>query len=858
MSKSSYYTNDQETAITTRIVENFIIVWLDLQQNELDENLINQFRQTINSIYFFSDTEQCIEYISRIQDEQIFMVIANSFDRQYMPAFEQMSQLNSIYFLSIKKIDYKEYKKVKGNFNRIENIFKELKLDLYLCQRNLTPISMVNSNSINNFNELDESFLCSQLIKEISVSMKRDENAKKQYLEFCRVQYAGNEQQLKIIDQFEREYTSLSPIWWYTRDCFTYSMLNKALRKQDTELIIRMGFFIRDLNEQIEQIYAKMGKPSSLTVYRGQGMAPVEFEKLLNNKSGLLSFNNFFSASTDRQVSLSLAKQSSNNLYPTSVLFQMNINPLIATSPFAYLDKISYYSNNKKGIIFPMHTIFRIDEIKQIEKYLWQINLTLTSSNDEQLVRLTEYTRVGADGETGMHRMAKLMLVMKPSCSPLTFTIGGNYPLIDRSFNTLSNLLDDPLPNNNEYEQQQQQQQQRSMMMMNGTTNLPQWSMPQINFASTPILNMCSDEKFLQFLMSKDFTTRYAGDDDQYEDNRYVQERHQNIVPTSLIEQMQCITIDNDDNRLKLAAANERRQATRHFGKVSQNMCWCAPLPVKPRAYSINPPSLSNKIFLGGIPHDLNERELATRLSQFGPVRIEWPAENNRTRRRTNHGKSGYAYAIFDKESSVHELLLASCQQPQRNSDGRCEYYLNLNSQRSASKRKSIQLIPWFTEDAQWMSSNRHDAAMCELLKDDPYKTTVFVGALHGMMTAYALARIFSKLFGEVDFAAIDTDRNKYPIGSGRVIFTSIHSYFSAMTANYVFIDCERFSKVIQLDPYLVDAQTCSGTNGQSCTQLGKYFCRSLACWKYFCDKCWTRAHTGINSQQPLTEALAH
>ncbi len=106
-----------------------------------------------------------------------------------------------------------------------------------------------------------------------------------------------------------------------------------------------------------------------------------------------------------------------------------------------------------------------------------------------------------------------------------------------------------------------------------------------------------------------------------------------------------------------------RRLCLGHFGKVSQNMCWCAPLPVKPRAYSINPPSLSNKIFLGGIPHDLNERknriqsnffflyrvecfffvlskgELATRLSQFGSVRIEWPAENNRTRRRTNHGK---------------------------------------------------------------------------------------------------------------------------------------------------------------------------------------------------------------------------
>jgi hypothetical protein len=42
---------------------------------------------------------------------------------------------------------------------------------------------------------------------------------------------------------------------------------------------------------------------------------------------------------------------------------------------------------------------------------------------------------------------------------------------------------------------------------------------------------------------------------------------------------------------------------------------------------------------------------------------------------------------------------------------------------------------------------------------------TVFVGALHGMMTAYALARICHELFGDVEYAAIDTDRNKYPIG---------------------------------------------------------------------------------------------
>ena len=56
------------------------------------------------------------------------------------------------------------------------------------------------------------------------------------------------------------------------------------------------------------------------------------------------------------------------------------------------------------------------------------------------------------------------------------------------------------------------------------------------------VSSMCSDEKLLQFLMSKDFTARYAGDDDQYEEQRFLQERHQNIPPASLIEQMVSIS----------------------------------------------------------------------------------------------------------------------------------------------------------------------------------------------------------------------------------------------------------------------------------------------------------------------------
>lgn len=84
------------------------------------------------------------------------------------------------------------------------------------------------------------------------------------------------------------------------------------------------------------------------------------------------------------------------------------------------------------------------------------------------------------------------------------------------------------------------------------------------------------------------------------------------------------------------------------------------------------------------------------------------------------------------------------------------------------------------------------------------------------MMTAFALARICQELFGDVEYAAIDTDRNKYPIGllfcfcysyffivsfdsgSGRVVFVNAHSYYAAVTVNYLMIDCDKFCKVVR------------------------------------------------------------
>ena len=65
--------------LRARPVENFLIIWLNLESDEFDERSLNKLRKIINSIKTLSDTEQCIDYISQIQDEKIFM-INNQFD----------------------------------------------------------------------------------------------------------------------------------------------------------------------------------------------------------------------------------------------------------------------------------------------------------------------------------------------------------------------------------------------------------------------------------------------------------------------------------------------------------------------------------------------------------------------------------------------------------------------------------------------------------------------------------------------------------------------------------------------------------------------------------------------------------
>ncbi|CAF4939988.1 unnamed protein product [Rotaria socialis] len=103
-----------------------------------------------------------------------------------------------------------------------------------------------------------------------------------------------------------------------------------------------------------------------------------------------------------------------NNQDIVGVIFIMIIDQSkISTSntSFAMIDEHSAIPSEQE-ILFTMHTVFRVVEIKQTAKNnrLWEVRLAITDDNDPQLAGLTDCIKEEVRGSTGWRRMGQLML----------------------------------------------------------------------------------------------------------------------------------------------------------------------------------------------------------------------------------------------------------------------------------------------------------------------------------------------------------------------------------------------------------------------------------------------------------------
>ena len=404
-----------------RIFGNFFVVWLDEnidQSNEECQNNLTQLRSIVNDVSIFTQRDECIDFLTDVDNIKIFLIVTGNLGQEILLLTHDIPQLDAVYIICDNKAKHeqwsKKWTKVKSVHTEIMSMCESFQRVVKQCNLNTISVSFLavtEGASNSDLNQLDSSFMYTQLYKEILLEMEYDEQSIKTFIAYCR---EGNYGSPSNINRFENEYKAEFAIWWYTSPTFIYSLLNDALRMMEADILISMGFFIRDLNYHVKQLHQQQidsYQKQSFIVYRGQGLSVADFEKLQKTKGGLMSFNCFLSTSTDRDVSLDFAKSVLGKEDTIGILLEMTIDPSVSSAPFAAIQNVSYFQEEEETL-FSMHTVFRIGEIQQIDNNnsLYQVKLKLTADDDQQLRTLTDHIRKETVNVTGWERLGALLV----------------------------------------------------------------------------------------------------------------------------------------------------------------------------------------------------------------------------------------------------------------------------------------------------------------------------------------------------------------------------------------------------------------------------------------------------------------
>ncbi|CAF3454978.1 unnamed protein product [Rotaria sp. Silwood1] len=288
-----------------RVLQDFLVIWLDSNVDKSKNDFkksIQRLRHIVASVITFTDVQECIDFLSEIKNERVYMIVSGSVGRHLIPEIYTWPQLNSIYIFCGKQSVHEEWakaiSKIKGVYTKIKPICKALQIDREQCDQAMISIS---------FHGIDALFMCTPLLKEVFSEID-DDKAKsiKELVDYCRLQDDIPENEIANVEQ---EYNLHKPIWWYTAPCFISSMLNRGFRLLDVDIIFKMGFFIRHLHQHVKELYheqqaATTTNTAPFEVFRGQALSMQDFEKMKQTEGGLMSFNNFLSTSRNRNISL--------------------------------------------------------------------------------------------------------------------------------------------------------------------------------------------------------------------------------------------------------------------------------------------------------------------------------------------------------------------------------------------------------------------------------------------------------------------------------------------------------------------------------------------------------------------------
>ena len=282
----------------------------------------------------------------------------------------------------------------------LDELLNQMKID-HIKRKKLEEPFIINIFNLNQsadrlsatFN-LNTQFLHSQLLIHFLLHTKLTNEQilenKKELIDLLKNEYHENPNQLKILHEFEHNYSPSNALWWYTLDSFLYQLLTKSLNTINIDLLYLLQFFIQDLIHELSQYQSSKTE----RVYRSYMISNEEFQFMEQSIGKYLSINRFCTTFVNREHALDYFndyEQDNNNM--KKILLRIDANARLNKSkPFANITVQSQISDENK-VLFSLGSIFRLENIHRNKNDIYIVQLSFVPDDHSHLKTIFEHIK---------------------------------------------------------------------------------------------------------------------------------------------------------------------------------------------------------------------------------------------------------------------------------------------------------------------------------------------------------------------------------------------------------------------------------------------------------------------------------
>ncbi|CAF1375814.1 unnamed protein product, partial [Adineta ricciae] len=319
---------------------------------------LTELRQIIDYTKFFDNNKSCKRYLEETQHIVSFLICSDTTSEQLIPEIHELPNVRFIYIYSPHN-DYDQ--QWMNKYMKIKQVYTDRKSLLQAIESDVKKYLEKEKNGLfGNFDRQDrttESGSASwwvTFMDALCYLPYPKETCHQHLIAELRNYYTGKAAELRIIDEFEHEYTPEKAIWWYTRDTFFFRLINKANRQHYVGVMFAFGYYIKDvflqLKKEHETFKIKSMDNAQVKVFRGQIMSEDEVQTL--KSAYMVRLTSFLSTSLNRRLALSfLPPESAVTGGHVRVLIEINLNTKYNSKPFGNISHLSEFSEEDEVLM---------------------------------------------------------------------------------------------------------------------------------------------------------------------------------------------------------------------------------------------------------------------------------------------------------------------------------------------------------------------------------------------------------------------------------------------------------------------------------------------------------------------------